>query len=170
MPTTQDTRLIPLTQGKVAIVDAADYEWLSQWKWCAWKPGKADSVYAARKEYLPGGKQRTIYMHRLIMGEPVGLEVDHRNWRNKLDNRRGNLRCATHAQNVCNKGLRADNTSGFVGVSFDKQSKRWLAKANINRKQTFLGYFDSPEFAARARDAAVIESHGEFAFVNLPKE
>lgn len=84
------TKLIPLTQGKFAIVDDADFEWLSQFKW------HLAGRYA--KGYVNG---RVVSMHRLLMDTPTGLVTDHRNHR-CLDNRRSNLRNITQAENTRN--------------------------------------------------------------------
>jgi hypothetical protein len=92
--------------------------------------------------------------------------VDHRN-RNGLDNQRHNLRVATHTQNRVNSGPRSDNRSGFKGVSFCKARNKWQAGLNSKRKYKFLGYFVSPEEAARAYDAAAKSLWGEFAFLNF---
>lgn len=64
---------------------------------------------------------------------------------------------------------RSDNTSGFVGVSWDKSKKRWMAYINYAKKRKFLGRFRLAEDAARAYDAAAIQIYGEFAKVNFPK-
>jgi len=97
-------KLIPLTQGKFAKVDDADYEWLSEHKWYAKKTTRGDSEYGSyyaarfcRINRVP----TTIYMHREITNCPAGKEVDHKN-RDTLDNQRENLRCCTRAENMSN--------------------------------------------------------------------
>lgn len=66
---------IPLTQGKVTIIDEADYDYLLQWKW-HYREG-----YAVRSQYLgrTNGKQKlkNIWMHRLLLNTPDGMESDH---------------------------------------------------------------------------------------------
>jgi len=94
---------IPLTQGKLALVDDADYKWLNQWKWkvinCNY------TCYAARTIYLGGGRKNqksgTIQMHRLILNAPINMEGDHKDG-NGLNNQRSNLRLATSGQNSQN--------------------------------------------------------------------
>lgn len=105
-----------------------------------------------------------MYLHRLIMGEPEGLEVDHRNG-DGLDNRRQNLRVATHAQNLANQRLSAANTSGFKGVSFDRTrpNKPWAAYIKHGGRKLFLGRHETREAAAAAYDAKARELFGEFA-------
>jgi len=95
---------IPLTQGKFAIVDIEDYEWLSEHKWFAKKTKSASEpngqYYAARSQRTKKSNAvKTIYMHREIMNCPDGKEVDHAN-NNKLDNRRENLRVCTKQENI----------------------------------------------------------------------
>ena len=105
-------------------------------------------------------------MHRLILGCGPGEEVDHRNG-NGLDNRRGNLRPATHALNQANvRRVRAK--SGFKGVSrWVRPSPRpWRAHITVKGRMKFLGAFATPEEAARAYDAAARELFGEFACTN----
>ena len=154
---------IPLTQGKFALVDDADYEYLSQWKW------RYISGYAVRwDDSRPGRERGLISMHREVMHAPDGMQVDHING-NGLDNRRENLRICTHAQNMQNTGKHASNTSGFKGVFLDKtcKSKTWRAQIRIPGHRISLGSFTDPESAARAYDAKARELHGEFANTNF---
>jgi AP2 domain/HNH endonuclease len=154
---------IPLTQGKFAKVDDADYEWLSQWKWHA-KRGKR-TWYSARTEGS-GDQQRTIRMHRLIMGGS-DLQVDHKNG-DGLNNQRKNLRLATNGQNQCNSRKNRRGSSIYKGVSWDKYRKRWRATIVYLKVQEHLGYFDSEIEAARAYDKAARELFREFARLNFP--
>jgi hypothetical protein len=151
---------IPLTQGKVAIVDDADYLWLSHWKWHVVTGRGKD--YAARSE----GARKNIRMHREIMGTPAGVEVDHVN-NNGLDNRRMNLRKATREQNRWNRGKTIRNHSGYKGVNWNRGAQKYRAQITVGRKQIHLGCFDDPVEAARAYDASAREFHGEFARTNF---
>lgn len=154
---------IPLTQGQVAIVDAADFELLSQWKWFAYKSNK--TFYAARQERLPNGKQRMVIMHRFIVDAPPDMQVDHKDG-DGLNNTRDNLRPATRQQNMSNRPLFANNTSGFKGVRRYKGSNKCHAQIRVNGKSKHLGIFDLVEEAVCAYDAAARELHGEFARPN----
>jgi hypothetical protein len=161
VPPDDDSRLIPLTQGKFAIVDTDDYEWLSEHKWHVVAPGKQ---YAGRKE---GG--RTIYMHREIMKPPPGKIVDHIDG-NGFHNRRRNMRNCTNQQNMQNiiKAPRA--TSRYKGVHYDKRPRTWSAKICHNGKSIHLGTFPTDTEAARAYDRKARELFGDFARPNFPAE
>ncbi len=147
---------ITLSRSKVAIVDDADYEWLSQWKWLYITSG-----YAVRR-YMVNKKQRASSMHRLIMNAPADMEVDHIN-RNKLDNRRCNLRFATTAQNQQNRTPTL-HTSVFKGVT----RSRWGWKVTIatGGKNVHLGYHPTQRIAAAIYNIAAIRYFGEFASLN----
>lgn len=156
-------RLIPLTRGQNAIVDTEDWDFLACFNWTAkWYP--QNKMYYAVRRTSEGKIQK---MHRVLLGEPKGKEVDHKD-RNGLNNRKNNLRPCTRFQNCCNMGRRKDNTSGFRGISFDRRRGKWAAEIKRNGKHAFLGYFDEPTDAARARDAAAAELHGDFAVLNFP--
>jgi hypothetical protein len=158
---------IPLTKGKVALVDDEDYEQVNAFKWHAKLAQNNGRWYAERGIYLPNGKQSRQSMHRFIMGLDYGdpREVDHKDRINTLDNRRSNLR-VTLNQNPQNRGIPKTNTSGFKGVSWSQQAQKWRAQIEAGGKSTHLGYFSTPELAAAAYDAAAIEYHKEFAVTN----
>ena len=136
-----------LTPRRYALVDDEDYEWLNQWKWFLNGDG-----YAARTDNL---NHIQIRMHRLINQTPEGFDTDHKN-RHRLDNRRSNLRTATHSQNMRNIGLFKHNTSGHAGVSWYKQQNSWRAYIQVNSKYIRLGYFKNLSEAIRARKEAEI--------------
>ena len=152
---------IPLTQGKVALVDIEDYEWLNQWKWQAHKNTKGFFYVAGRNK-----KQKFQSMHRKIMKAPKGMEVDHING-DGLDNRRNNLRTCSHSQNIMNSKMRIDNTNGYKGIRYHKQNKKWQARIKKNKKDNHLGYFTTPQEAALAYNEAAKKFFGEFAKLNV---
>jgi hypothetical protein len=150
-------KTLPLSKGYEAIVDDADYDWLSQWKWSFCKG------YALRR-IGPKGQQKAINMHRLILGYEGPLDVDHING-DGLDNRRCNLRLATRGQNLRN-GRARPNATGYRGVYIEWDGVP-AAAITINGKRKYLGRFKTLEEAARAYDNAVPKEHGEFARLNF---
>ena len=153
-------RLIPLTKGMHAIVDAADYKWLMQWKWNASWNQTVNGFYAKRG----GGGGPTTQMHRVILGleKGDGKKGDHKN-QCTIDNRRKNLRDASNPQNTQNQGRRSDNTSGYKGVDFHQGSGKWRARIVVGGKRESLGLFWTKEEAYAAYCAAAIKYFGEFA-------
>lgn len=149
---------VPLTRGYEAIIDAADVSLVEEYNWYALM--QRNTVYAVRTDRT-GDKQRKVYLHRAILGEPDGLEVDHKDG-NGLKNTRDNLRAATTSQNQQNARISKRNTSGFRGVHWDKRDQRWRAYIKVNRKQTHLGNFTTPEAAHAAYCKASARMHGEF--------
>jgi hypothetical protein len=159
VPTGEHVKRIPLTSGFYAYVDAADYEWLSQWRWRVYSGG-----YAGRLE-----KGKLIYMHRQIMKPPKRKFVDHING-NRYDNTRANLRNITPGQNMYNTGKQPGTTSIYKGVSYDRQSGQWVAQIQFRKESLHLGRFDTEIEAARAYDRGAVELLGEFARLNFPEE
>lgn len=157
---------IPLTRGKVAIIDEDDFEIVSQHKWHAGTDGW--NWYAQTNIPREGGGQRTIKMHRLLLGltDPK-IQVDHRDG-DGLNNRRENIRACTASENQWNTGAQINNSSGFKGVNWDKQCRKWKAAIWVNGKRKHLGLHDTPEAAYAAYCADALELHGEFHNLGAP--
>lgn len=106
------------------------------------------------------------YAHRLawliFYGEWPEEQIDHINGV-RDDNRIENLRSATGAENCFNKGMQRNNTSGFVGVNFNRQRNKWEARIWVQRKSRWRKFFDTPEEAYRARRAILPTIHGQFS-------
>jgi hypothetical protein len=107
-----------------------------------------------------------LLMHRAIMNASRGVGVDHVN-RDRLDNRRCNLRFASHFQQAYNSNISRKNTSGYKGVSFRKYDRRWVAEIRCGARDYFFGMYSSPEEAAIAYDLAALALHREFAATNF---
>jgi len=149
-------KTIPLTQGKFAIVDDEDFEWLSSYSWSFHHAG-----YAQRGD-ISGGKLRMVFMHRQILGTPKGVDTDHVNG-DGLDNRKSNLRKATRSENLYNQGVPAHNTTGFKGVCFNKRCGKFQAEIRVSGKPRRLGLFVTKEEAHAAYCMAAKKLHGKFA-------
>jgi hypothetical protein len=163
-PPSEDVRLIPLTRGQYAIVDATDYEWLSKYKWFA-TCSRRGRYYAGR-----GVGGRILYMHRLIMNPPPGMVVHHIDG-NSLNNRRSNLRICTREENTHNHKLAEGKSSQFRGVFRLKgQPDKWYAEIRHKGLRFVLGSFDSEVEAARAYDRKAVELFKRHACLNFPEE
>lgn len=158
-------KVIKLTQGKVALVDDEDFEYLNQWKWYASFDKRADTFYASRT--LHGLTNKTIRMHRVIMGiEDRSILVDHID-HNGLHNCRSNIRVATPGQNCANVRAHKGGTSEYLGVSWNKQNNKWRVVIQKDRKQIRLGHFIDEQEAALCYNKKAIEIHGDFANLNV---
>jgi hypothetical protein len=152
---------IALTKGKFAIVDAADYEQVNAYKWCA--TGSGRRVYACC--HRNGGH---LSMHRFLMNPPSWLVVDHIDG-NGLNNRRSNLRICTQQQNVHNSRPKG-KSSQYKGVCRDKSKNTWVVWVRHNGRNHYIGRFRDEIDAARAYDRKAYELFGEFAWLNFPEE
>ncbi len=151
--------------NELALVDDEDYESLIGYTW-----RKNAQGYAVRRKYTKISKgirhATDIRMHRQIMGEPEGLEVDHK-YGDGLNNQKQNLRIATHRQNIFNRRMQSNNKSGFIGVSWSKVMDKWYACIDLGHKRTkSLGYFDDRIEAAKVYNEFASKSRGEFAKLN----
>lgn len=143
-------KTIKLTQGKVALVDDADYEAVSQFKWYAVK--RRGAFHAARKIRKPDGSRIVQYLHQFLL--PNADRVDHRSG-DGLNNLQENIRPATRRQN--GQGFRRNKigfTSKFRGVHWHKRRLKWTAQIKVDGKIISLGYFTDEVDAAHAYDAA----------------
>lgn len=143
---------------KIAIVDDDDFQLINEHKWRLSNNGYA-RTNSSRLERADR-KQVQILMHKMIMEiSDKKLEVDHKN-RNKLDNRRENLRVATKTQNSANKPAEKRNKVGLKGVRLNHgkyEATIW------DKKSIYLGSFNFKEEAHNAYKEAAIKLFGEFA-------
>jgi hypothetical protein len=149
-----DVAYVPLTKGYEALIDSEDVHIVDRLSWRAMVRGGI--VYA-----IAADGQKTVYMHRVIMGADRGVFVDHAD-HDGLNNRRANMRLATPSQNCFNRRMRSNNTSGFKGVHWSKKAQKWCARIVGSGTDRFCGYHDTPEAAHAAYCKASAELHGEF--------
>ena len=147
---------IPLTQGKFALVDDEDFDWLNQWKWHYGGRG-----YAVRTV----NHSEKIYMHRVLLKPSKGKETDHKNM-NRLDNRKNNLRICDARQNQLNTNPNSRNTSGYRNIYWNTGARKWCIYLRINKKNKFMGYFLNKIDAVRKYNKIVKDYYGEFARLN----
>lgn len=152
-------KAIELTQGKVALVDDADYECVSRFKWRADR--RRDNWYA--RATING---KNVYLHRYLVQPRMDDKVDH--WDgNGLNCARSNLRVCGNQKNCwAFHRKRKNTTSRFHGVSWIKRDKKWRAWISTNGKQLHLGVFDSEIAAAEAYNVAALTRDKCFHNVN----
>ena len=146
-----EIELVPLTKGKYAIVDKDDYEWLSNYPWCAEK--MTGNRFRAKKRL---GQRETdqpynIRMHRYILGlrRYDKEHVDHIN-HNQLDNRRCNIRLCTQKENNRNTRKKRGSISIYKGVRWHPTTKKWRPSIKVDGKQIYFGLYEKEEDAAKA--------------------
>ena len=131
-------------------VDKADIEWVRQYKW-----------YLNTNGYVmthTGGAEK--YLHKLMLLD--AKQVDHKD-RDRLNNRRSNLRRCDSFENARNSSKNSLNTSGITGVQWHAATKRWRAFIHSNKRNIHLGLYDNFEDAKAKRKQAEQEYFGEFA-------
>lgn len=136
-----------------AIVDKKYYDIVVKYKWSLDTNGYA--------MFQINGKQERL--HRIIAKAPKEAIVDHIN-HNILDNRESNLRICTKQENAFNQVIRSNNTSGYKGVHWNEQRRRWIAQIMVGGKSIYLGIFINLEDAIESRIKAEIKYFGEFRY------
>ena len=134
--------------------DLEDYDKIKNYTWAESFPSKNFSTLVTTDPTT----MKTIKMHQLL-----GFKgYDHKN-RNELDNRKCNLRPATQQENSYNKKKPANNTSGIIGVWWNKRNQNWCSEIKANKQKIFIGSFINKEDAIKARLEAEAKYFGEFA-------
>jgi hypothetical protein len=166
---------IPLSQGKVALVDDEWFEELSKVKWCAALDGEKKIWYAVRSEIDPKiGEYRTVRMHRIIARAEKKQQVDH--WdHDGLNNVTSNLRVCTLSNNAQNRRKFATSSSVYKGITWNKARRMWRVSfragevgSDGRRKPMHFGFYSDEVEAAKAYDRAARIFFGEFACTNFP--
>lgn len=162
---------IPLANSTnhVAHIDPADAYLVAPHTWFLMPHRK--KLYAAARI-----KRRRVLMHRLLMGEPVGMLVDHKDGDGLNNRRRGdaehkpNLRACTKSQNMGNCKPHSDRKGRYKGVCYEKQTGRYVAQICCEGVIKKVGRFKTALEAAKAYDAEAIECFQQFAHLNFPPE
>ena len=144
----------------VTLVDDEDFERVDQFKWHV---GKDKNIYYAKRNIAISEEKHTLQkLHRFIINitDPK-IQIDHKNG-DSLDNRKENLRLATGQENSRNRKKRNDNTSGYKGVSWNRERQKFVASIKFNSKILFLGYFDTAEEASSVYETKALKEFGEF--------
>ena len=144
-----------LNTGNRFYFDMDDYNKIKNYCWSEVKCKDKQYTYVQARHSETG---KIIRMHNLI----VGKYYDHVD-RNPLNNRKNNLRPANAQENSRNRSLTSKNSSGFIGVYWQKNIKKWSARIGLNSKDLNLGYFTNKEDAIKARLEAEAKYFGEFA-------
>ena len=144
--------------------DLEDYDKIKNYTWKRSRHHESieNGYLCTHIEHFENGKRiaESIFFHKLITDYQL---VDHKN-QNKLDNRKENLRPCTQSQNMQNVRRKINNTSGIIGVTYSKKSKKWVARINPTKgNRIFLGQFANKEDAIIARLKAEKEYYKEFA-------
>ncbi len=157
---------IRLTQGKVALVDDEDFEYLNKIKWYVSKT--KTNFYAAN--------DKIGLMHRFILKSPRDKITDHKD-HNGLNNQKYNIRICTYSQNAQNRISKLNGNSHFLGVTKIINKKKYknriyiyqyyMAQITVKGKQKTIGMYKSEIQAAKTYNNAALKHHGDFANLNI---
>lgn len=151
---------IPLSKGYVALVDDADYEILSKYRWW-FSRCKGHSIGYAVRCFTIKGKRHSIMMHRFLMTPADSQQCDHIDG-NGLNNQRNNLRNCSHMDNHRNLNTHKSNLLGVKGISQPTTKRGYFARITVHYASIYLGYFQTLEEAKDARLAAEIKYFGDY--------
>lgn len=160
--------VVVTVHGGTILVDAQDAALACEPGWGIYKKGAREG-YVMRSRRVDGKTQSEI-LHRVIMGAPKGMLVDHRDG-NRRNNTRGNLRVCTPAQNSANRHAHRIGRSRYRGVSWNEHPRatQWSGTIRVLGRTIRLGRFATEEEAARAYDDAARKHYGEFARLNFAR-
>lgn len=143
-------------------VDDEDFSTLSKFKWHYHKFPTGSVGGYARRSFHSDGKVKHMLMHRQIINAQRGYHTDHING-DGLDNQKSNLRICNRSQNLSNRKMNKNNTSGIKGVAFNKKIKKWSAQIQSNNINHNIGFYDNSHDAMIAYDAASRVLHRQFS-------
>lgn len=141
---------------QIAVIDAGDYQKIADYKWTLNNYGYA----AARIE-----KQRVL-LHRMVMPPcPAGYEIDHID-RDRLNNKKSNLRVVSRGQNTMNRPGDVGCTSQYKGVCWSHKKQKYVAQIAKEGKHYFIGHYDSEIMAAKAYNKVANKLFGKYGWLN----
>lgn len=140
-----------------ALIDLEDIDKVKNFKWCINPQG-----YAICSKGIDNKKY--IRLHHYIFTNPNedNLFIDHIN-RNRLDNRKSNLRIVSKADNNKNLSLRTDNNTNIIGVCYDNERNKWISQLKLDGKRILFKRYNNIDDAIIARLKAELKYLGEFA-------
>jgi hypothetical protein len=146
---------------KTVLIDDEDFILFNKYNWNIWYDKSTKGFYCINSRK----NKSTLRLHRYLVNCPDGFEVDHIN-HNTLDNRRRNLRICSKAENQRNQRLKDNNTSGFKGVYWKKQDKKYVSQITLDGKRLHIGYYKTAKEAAFHYNHYANILFGEFACLN----
>ena len=160
--------LLTSNTNETILVDDKDFERLSKYTWSVNTKGRVRRMEHKHIDIFSSFRKTiNIPISNDVM-QNFNVMYDHIN-RNKLDNRKENLRPSTETLNQFNKEKTKTKTSSkYKGVCFHTKMKQWTSNISFKNKRIWLGSFNAEEEAARAYDRKAKELAGEFAILNFP--
>ena len=146
------------SKGEEFYFDLEDYPKIKNYCWYI------DKTTKYVKSNIPNEKG-SVYMHRLILNAPKGMDVDHiHGKKTKNDNRKNNLRLCKHYRNCENRDIQINNTSGYKGVNWNSHVSKWETRITVNKETIKLGYYKKLKDAIGVRKAAEEKYFGEYSY------
>ena len=145
--------------GREFYFDVEDFDKIKKYTW--YEHHKIGG-YCAVQTRDPATNKR-IKMSHLVTNTVNSKEIVEHIDRDPFNNKKSNLRPATHEENARNRSLGKNNKSGFIGVHFDADRNKWVATITINNRNKVLGWFKNKDDAIKARLQAEKDHYGEFA-------
>lgn len=150
----EEYKLIPLTQGKYAMVDNEDFDRVKDINWAYSKGYAKNRFFGSMQNYIMKVDKSTIVDH-----------IRH----NTLDNRKSELRVSDAQKNSWNQQPRKGSKSKYSGVWFDKNRGKWVGEVKKDGKKYYVGRFDNEVECAKSRDKRALELFGEYGYLNFPE-
>jgi hypothetical protein len=148
------------------IIDTEDYNKIKDYHWSL-SLEKSTNRFYVMSYFKKNNKSIHSLIQRIILDIiDSNFEGDHIN-HDTLDNRKNNLRKCTTSNNAMNRFINKSNKSGYKGVSWQKDRKKWAAAIKVNYKSINLGRYNNKIDAAKVYNQAALKYFGEFAYLNI---